>query len=124
MIISVFDRLENIVGKGGNAGYQHFPLFPQCFEKDSLQETSKGVIVWEWVKTQESSLKFQLVDVMIFISTNRLPTCKTVVSYILIPVTCKRAIRLNFSRLFLWGYWFTSSLNVFNPPVQTGDRFM
>ena len=22
---------ENIVGKGENAGNQHFPLFPQCF---------------------------------------------------------------------------------------------
>ena len=22
---------ENIVGKGENAGYQHFLLFPQCF---------------------------------------------------------------------------------------------
>ena len=22
---------ENIVGKEGNAGYQHFLLFPQCF---------------------------------------------------------------------------------------------
>ena len=23
--------VENIVGKGENAGYQHFLLFPQCF---------------------------------------------------------------------------------------------
>ena len=28
---SVFERLENIAGKGGNAGYPHFLLFPQCF---------------------------------------------------------------------------------------------
>ena len=35
-MISVFDREENIVGKGENAGYQHFLLFPQCFQKDSL----------------------------------------------------------------------------------------
>ena len=33
--ISVFDRVENIVGKGENAGYQHFLLFPQCFQKAS-----------------------------------------------------------------------------------------
>ena len=26
-------RVENIVGKGENAGYQHFLLFPQCFQK-------------------------------------------------------------------------------------------
>ena len=50
MIISVFDRVENIVGKGENAGYQHFLLFPQCFENVCLPDTSKGVIVWEWVK--------------------------------------------------------------------------
>ena len=31
MMISVFDRVENIVGNGENAGYQHFLLFPQCF---------------------------------------------------------------------------------------------
>ena len=27
----VYGRLENIVVKGGNADYQHFLLFPQCF---------------------------------------------------------------------------------------------
>ena len=28
MMIPAFDREENIVGKGENAGYQHFILFP------------------------------------------------------------------------------------------------
>ena len=28
----------------------HFLVFPQCFEKASFPEKSKGVIVWEWVK--------------------------------------------------------------------------
>ena len=50
MMISLYDRVENIVGKGENAGYQHFLLFPQCFQKASFPEASKGVIVWEWVK--------------------------------------------------------------------------
>ena len=27
------DRAENIVGKAENAGYQHFLLFPQSFQK-------------------------------------------------------------------------------------------
>ena len=50
MIIYVFDRVvENIVGRGENAGYHHFLLFPQCFEKASFPDTSKGVIEWEWV---------------------------------------------------------------------------
>ena len=45
--------MENIVGKGENAGYQHFLLFPQCFKKVSFPDTSKGVILWEWVKERE-----------------------------------------------------------------------
>ena len=49
MIISVFDRVENIVGKRENAGYQRFPLFTQCFEKASFPDTSRGVRVWVWV---------------------------------------------------------------------------
>ena len=28
-------RLENIMGKEENAGYQHFLLFPQCFQRAS-----------------------------------------------------------------------------------------
>ena len=32
---SVLETVENIVGKGENAGYQHFLLFPQCFPKGS-----------------------------------------------------------------------------------------
>ena len=33
----VIGNVENIVGKGENAGYQHFLLFPQCFQKASFQ---------------------------------------------------------------------------------------
>ena len=33
VVIPLSDRVENIVGKGENAGYQHFLLFPQCFQK-------------------------------------------------------------------------------------------
>ena len=35
MLISLYNRVENTVGKGENAGYQHFLLFPQCFRKPS-----------------------------------------------------------------------------------------
>ena len=49
MMISLYDKVENIVGKGENAGYQHFLLFPQCFQKAFFPEASKGVTVWEWV---------------------------------------------------------------------------
>ena len=39
-------RLESIVGKGENAGYQHFLLFLQCFQKASLLRLLKARIVW------------------------------------------------------------------------------
>ena len=42
----VSDRVENIVGKGENAGYHHFLLFPQCFQKASLSGLLKVGIVW------------------------------------------------------------------------------
>ena len=45
MMISVFDRVENIEGKGENAGYQHFLLFPQCF----LKPSSSGLLQVEIV---------------------------------------------------------------------------
>ena len=39
-------RVENIVGKGQNAGYQHFLLFPQCFQKSSISGSFTVGIVW------------------------------------------------------------------------------
>ena len=42
----VLGRVENIVGKGENAGYQYFFLFPQCFLKLSFPEVLKVGIVW------------------------------------------------------------------------------
>ena len=41
----VLGRVENIVGKGENAGYQHFLLFPQYFLKLSFPEVLKVLIV-------------------------------------------------------------------------------
>ena len=39
-------RAENNVGKGENAGNQHFLLFQQCFHKLSFSEVLKVGIVW------------------------------------------------------------------------------
>ena len=44
----VFHRIEhflNVVGKEENAGYQHFLLFPQCFQKAFPSSATKVVIV-------------------------------------------------------------------------------
>ena len=42
----VLGTVENIVGKGENAGYQHFLLFPQSLQKASNTGSLKVVIVW------------------------------------------------------------------------------
>ena len=44
-IKGVFRSIENIVGKEENAVYQHFLLFPQCFQKAFSSRVSKVVIV-------------------------------------------------------------------------------
>ena len=44
----VLGRVENIVGKGENAGYQHFLLFPQCFRKYNFK--IRGVLRSSLVK--------------------------------------------------------------------------
>ena len=52
-----FNRVENIVGKGENAGYQHFLLFPQSFSNDFLPRLLKSALcgkglsfnyLWQW----------------------------------------------------------------------------
>ena len=46
-MVTASDRVENIVVKGENAGYyQHFLLFPQCFQKASFLWSLKVGIVW------------------------------------------------------------------------------
>ena len=39
------------MGKGEIARYEQFLLYPQCFQKACFTGASKGVIVWEWVKS-------------------------------------------------------------------------
>ena len=46
LTIFVFDRVENTLGKGENAGYQHFLLFPQCFQRDFYPGSLKDGIAW------------------------------------------------------------------------------
>ena len=51
MIISVIDNVEGIVGKGEICLYKQYLLFPQCLQKASFLDPSKGVIVPEWVNS-------------------------------------------------------------------------
>ena len=50
IMIFVFDRVENTVGKGENAGNQHFLLLQQSFQKASFSGSLKVGIVWQRVK--------------------------------------------------------------------------
>ena len=38
-------KVENLVEKGENAGYQHFLLFQQCFQKASTSRKAKSIIM-------------------------------------------------------------------------------
>ena len=49
--LKLFKPIENTVGRGEIARYEQFLLFPQCFQKTYFPGASKGVIVWEWVKS-------------------------------------------------------------------------
>ena len=44
-------QVENTVGKGEIACYEQFLLFPLRFQNTCFPGASKGVIVWEWVKS-------------------------------------------------------------------------
>ena len=57
-MISFLDRVENTVGKGEKAGYQHFLLFPQCFPKPSSLGLLKVGFVWERVLTLSQTTNF------------------------------------------------------------------
>ena len=49
MIISVFDRIENIVGKEEIACTSNFSFSHNVFQTASFPDASKGVTLWEWV---------------------------------------------------------------------------
>ena len=49
IMIFIFDRVENTVGEGESVGYQHFLLFPQCFQKASFSGSLKVWTVWSRV---------------------------------------------------------------------------
>ena len=45
MEIQLSDRVENIVQKGEIASYKQFLLFPQCFQKLSVDDVSKLISI-------------------------------------------------------------------------------
>ena len=56
--IQLSDWVENIVGKGEIARYEQFLLFPQCFQKLSDVDASKGVSLEQRVKMKDHMYLF------------------------------------------------------------------
>ena len=44
IMIYVFDQVENMVGKGEKAGYEHFFLFQQCFLRASFWQYAAQIL--------------------------------------------------------------------------------
>ena len=59
MKIFVSDRVENIVGKGENAGCKHFLLFLQCFQNDSELRVVKSLDCVVELKTWKNYIEAQ-----------------------------------------------------------------
>ena len=59
--VKFFDMIENIVGKGENAGNQHFLLFQPCFLKTFFLRLGKARIVWK--KTGPISYRNRKFDI-------------------------------------------------------------
>ena len=70
MVISVIDKVENISFYHSTYLYKQFLIFPQCFQKASFEDASKGVIVWKWVK---GSLSIFCRAPVAFIRRNTVP---------------------------------------------------
>ena len=56
-----FGRTENILGKGENAGYQHFHLFAQCFSEGSEQFLLFPQCFYLFGKFSTIVIKFEIV---------------------------------------------------------------
>ena len=48
-MISIFNSVENIVGKGGNAGYQHFFLSNSVFKSTLPSALSQNCVVKAYI---------------------------------------------------------------------------
>ena len=50
----VREMVENIVGRGENAGYQHFLLFPRYFQKTSFSRPLKVGLCGKEIKEEQA----------------------------------------------------------------------
>ena len=62
----VLVKTENIVGKEENAGYQHFLLFPRCFQNTFSLGSFKVGIVWQRVNPLPDNKNLPLTKLKAF----------------------------------------------------------
>ena len=62
MMEVVFDTVENMVGKGENAGYQHFSPFPTMFSKVFYVK-----VVKTWDRLDRTTMSQDLVSPVFFL---------------------------------------------------------
>ena len=59
----VFRQVKITLGKGENAGYQHFLLFPKCFQKPPSLELLKVGIVYKKLTHYHTILHFDTLKI-------------------------------------------------------------
>ena len=57
-MIKILEMVENTLGKGENAGNQHFLLFPKCLQKPSSSGSFKVMVVCKRVRNKHVNLTF------------------------------------------------------------------
>ena len=76
-------QIGNIVGEGENAGYQHFLLFQQCFQKPSLQGSLKLGIVWQSKTfTRQQNLEKVQIESILLTTDDRINVAHIMISVI------------------------------------------
>ena len=76
-MISLFDKGENTVGKGENAGNQHFLLFPQCF---LLYQRKKEIITAAFNLSSANAVNLELSKNLSFVKELIIYFCVQVLS--------------------------------------------
>ena len=104
-------KVENIMRKGENAGYQHFLLFPQCFQKASVSSRQKSVLCGK--ELCQSSTQLFCVDSFFrmtiqLITTSSMITCciksstrSVLLQFFLLYVDCQPLQDYKFCNIYL-----------------------
>ena len=73
----VHEQTENIVGKGENAGYQYFLLYPHCFQRPSSPELGSlkfTIVLKQKGQGEQVNKDHNIIDLCILYCTELAPT--------------------------------------------------